>query len=121
MRARNLAILFIPTFAAAAFSFPAGDQDTLAQALALQKQMEKIIAEAEPSIACILVSRNEAYHKARPPKEIHDPPALIKSFDFYKRAGELGSPEGVKDTNLEKVRPGRSDRCSRIVRQRRRG
>jgi serine protease Do len=36
------------------------DQD-LDQTLALQKVMQRIIAQAEPSIACILVSRSDAY------------------------------------------------------------
>src|SRR5262245_25360058 len=38
----------------------AGD---LKQALALQKAMQKAIRDAEPSIACILVSRSDLYQK----------------------------------------------------------
>jgi S1-C subfamily serine protease len=39
------------------------DQADLKQALALQKVMQKAIRNAEPSIACILVSRSDAYRR----------------------------------------------------------
>ena len=41
----------------------AGDEADLAKALALQKVMQKNILQAEPAIACILVSRSERYEQ----------------------------------------------------------
>lgn len=41
----------------------AQEDASLQQALALQKVMQKVIREAEPSIACILVSRSEGYKR----------------------------------------------------------
>ncbi|MCI0377345.1 MAG: PDZ domain-containing protein [Gemmataceae bacterium] len=46
----------------------AQDADPVAQALALQKTTQKAIAAAEPSIACIFVSRSDSYrHFGQPP------------------------------------------------------
>ncbi|MCI0637673.1 MAG: PDZ domain-containing protein [Gemmataceae bacterium] len=46
----------------------AQDADPVGQALALQKTTQKAIAAAEPSIACILVSRSDSYrHFGQPP------------------------------------------------------
>ena len=41
------------------------EADDLKQALALQKVMQKAIRDVEPSIACILVSRSDAYQRMR--------------------------------------------------------
>src|SRR5438876_760518 len=49
-----------------AVALPAQDADkaaTLKQALALQEVMQQAIEQAEPSIACILVSRSDAYQR----------------------------------------------------------
>jgi S1-C subfamily serine protease len=52
---------------AAACLFPAqlsaDDHPTLKEALALEEAMEQAIREAEPAVACVLVSRSEAYQK----------------------------------------------------------
>jgi S1-C subfamily serine protease len=40
-----------------------GDEPELPQALALQKVIQKLIVDAEPAIACILVSRSDAYEE----------------------------------------------------------
>ena len=95
MAARNLVIVIFPALAAAALSLSAQVPDDLSQARALERQFEKIIADAEPSIACILVSRNSTYRKFCPQRALAETPALNKSFDFYKRAGELGRPDSV--------------------------
>jgi S1-C subfamily serine protease len=44
---------------------PAQD-DPLKQALALEESIQKVIAKAEPSIACILVSRSDGYKRFDP-------------------------------------------------------
>jgi S1-C subfamily serine protease len=48
----------------------------LQQALTLQRVMQKVIAQVEPSIACVLVSRSNAY---RPPTP--DAPGRLGTFD----------------------------------------
>ena len=40
-----------------------GGDDALKQALALEEAIQQAAAKAEPSVACILVSRSEAYAK----------------------------------------------------------
>lgn len=58
---------------------PNGDSD-LAKALALEKVMQKIIRQNEVSIACILVSRSEAYHEfGQGPDK--DKPGKLGAFD----------------------------------------
>jgi serine protease Do len=111
MGARMLTILTVPTLAAAGLvalaASPADDPEILAQALALEKQMAKIIAGAEPSIACILVSRNETFRKLyMPPHVGDDPPAFSKSFKYYERACKLGRPSWAdeKTADLPKER-----------------
>jgi S1-C subfamily serine protease len=42
---------------------PGIDADDLRQALALQRVMQRTVAEVEPSVACILVSRSDAYQR----------------------------------------------------------
>src|SRR5262245_37043897 len=55
-------VLCLLPIAGLAFPLGAEAQDkNLEQALALQKVMQRIIAEAEPAVACILVSRGELY------------------------------------------------------------
>jgi serine protease Do len=64
------------------------EDDPLKQALALQAAIEKAIAKAEPSIACILVSRSDkyrdremmAFQHIRPSGE----PGHLGDFDFEK-------------------------------------
>jgi S1-C subfamily serine protease len=115
MRARNLAILVFPVLAAASLSLGAADgPDDLAQALALEKQMEKIIAQAEESIACILVSRSEAYRKAYPPSVPDETPALTKSFESCRRAGELGHPDNLTDDQRKKLKDLNEDQRKKI-------
>jgi serine protease Do len=59
----------------------AGAQDSdLKQALALEKRVQKVIAEAEPSIACILVSRSELYARFGQ-GSASDPPGRLGVFD----------------------------------------
>lgn len=57
----------------------ADDAEDLRQALALEKTMRKIIAQAEPSIACILVSSKDEYRE------------VIKLTEFEKHPGKLGA------------------------------
>jgi S1-C subfamily serine protease len=64
------------------------EEDPLKQALALQTAIEKAISKAEPSIACILVSRSDKYfdremigfQRIRPNGE----PGRLGDFDFEK-------------------------------------
>ncbi len=54
--------------------------DDSRQALALQRVMQKVIAQTEPSIACVLVSRSDAYQRLgwRPSSEV---PGRLGTFD----------------------------------------
>ncbi len=45
-----------------------GDESRLKEALALQETVQQVIEKAEPSIACILVSRSEKY--GTPPADV---------------------------------------------------
>ncbi len=56
-------ILSALALAAAAAAQDGERAKKLAQALALQETLQKAIEEAEPSIACILVSRSDAYQR----------------------------------------------------------
>src|SRR4051812_6381804 len=42
---------------------PGANEEDLRQALALQKVMQQAIARVEPSVACVLVSRSDAYQR----------------------------------------------------------
>ena len=70
-------LLMVPGFAA-------GEDKALEQTLALQKVMQKVIAQAEPSIACILVSRNEAYRRANGQTPSADFSGKLGDFDPNK-------------------------------------
>lgn len=103
----------------------------LEQTLALQKVMEKLLAEAEPSIACILVSRSEAYRRLagqpagpeasgilgdfaapRRPDESDDERALWRKLDFTDPAyvpeafgsGVVIDAQGLILTNYHVIR-----------------
>ena len=60
-----------------------GEDDPLKQALALQSAIEKVIAKAEPAIACILVSRSQKYQD----KE-------MSGFQHFRPSGEPGPSGG---------------------------
>lgn len=66
--------------------------DPLAKSLILQKANQKIIAQAEPAIACILVSRSDGYRR------IQQPP----SFDSSGRLGDF-NPDGLDDLVRRKL------------------
>jgi S1-C subfamily serine protease len=55
----------------------AGD---LHQALALQRVMQQVIARVEPSIACVLVSRSDAYQRLGQ-RPLPDAPGRLGTFD----------------------------------------
>ena len=69
------------------------EDDVLDQALALQKTLQKAITAAEPSIACILVSRSEAYQRAAGPKTSADTSGKLGDFDPREFLGEEKSKE----------------------------
>jgi serine protease Do len=56
------------------------DAVDLQQALALQRVMQRVIAQVEPSIACVLVSRSDAYQRLgqRPGSDV---PGRLGTFD----------------------------------------
>src|ERR1700677_4685247 len=105
MVVRKLAILIISVVAAATLSIAgaADGPDELAQARALEKQMEKIIAEAEPSIVCILVSRNEKFRKALPSQKTEGTRSRLPG-ESYRQSGMLGHPhQNGPDKDLQKA------------------
>jgi serine protease Do len=58
----------------------AQDPATLEQVLALQKTIQHVIAQAEPAVACILVSRSELYAKLGQPANTESP-GKLGAFD----------------------------------------
>jgi serine protease Do len=64
-----------------ALAAPAAQDKSLQQALALQEVMQKAIADAEPSIGCVLVSRSDAYQRfSQGPA--HENPGKLGAFDL---------------------------------------
>jgi S1-C subfamily serine protease len=65
----------------------------LAQVLALEQTLQQVIQQAEPAIACILVSRSDQYrirfHDAPPP----DNPGQLGGFDLPGPRGRSDDPE----------------------------
>jgi serine protease Do len=55
--------LFLSACAVAGLCRAGDDAAELKSALALQRVMQKVIADVEPSVACILVSRSDAYQR----------------------------------------------------------
>jgi serine protease Do len=94
----------------AAATQPPDDPD-LQKTLALQKVLQKVIAQVEPSVACILVSRTDAYHslglgpdKEHPgrlgdfdPEVLKSKPALSSQKDrlLWQRKLDLADPGHV--------------------------
>jgi serine protease Do len=59
----RFAALFLSAWAFASPARAGDDAADLKSALALQKVMQKVIEDVEPSVACILVSRSDAYQR----------------------------------------------------------
>src|SRR5947209_1723369 len=83
-RTHWLGLLLLLTAAA----LPARQEDKAAhlkQALALQEVVQKVIDDAEPSVACVLVSRSDAYqlYDAGPAP---DQPGKLGGLDWKKLA-----------------------------------
>jgi S1-C subfamily serine protease len=55
--------LFVSAWLATSLCRAGDDSADLKSALALQKVMQKVIADVEPAVACILVSRSDAYQR----------------------------------------------------------
>jgi len=76
-----ISLLVVTVFACGGF-LAADEPDFLQQALALEKTMQKIIVQAEPSIACILVSRSDAYYREFGlPAPTDENPGKLGAFD----------------------------------------
>src|SRR6516162_8387632 len=102
MHRRAVAILLTVLSSCCAILVQAGDDDAQ-KALALQKVMQKVIAQVEPSVACILVSRSEMYQslglgpdKDHPgalgdfdPDILRSKPGLSKDAPLWKRRLDL--------------------------------
>jgi len=78
------------------------DPADLKQALALQRVMQKVIRDTEPAVACILVSRSDAYQRmARGPAKAQ--PGKLggfnpKSLDFFDK--DLARKLDLADANV---------------------
>lgn len=81
--------LTIPGMGGAAEPLP-----PLQQALALQKAMQQVIRNVEPAIACILVSRSDAYQRFGHGPSL-DQPGKLGGFppDFFDQHGGLSAEE----------------------------
>jgi serine protease Do len=75
-----VALLLIVLILLSSLSVCAQDDPELQKAMALQKVLHRIIAQVEPSVACIVVSRSDAYQKLGlgPDK---DHPGKLGDFD----------------------------------------
>jgi serine protease Do len=76
-----LAILLIACARSLASDTRSADKTALKNALALEEAVQDVIRQAEPSIACVIVSRSDAYQKVfqePPPRS----PGQLGSFDL---------------------------------------
>jgi S1-C subfamily serine protease len=80
-----LAITLIASACAFIPALPAADKNALKDALALEAAVEDAIKQAEPSIACIIVSRSDAYQRL-----FQEPPP--------RNPGQLGPFEPIRST-----------------------
>src|SRR5262245_42132881 len=94
-------LVLAPAAALAALLPAAGQQDTeLQPALALEKTVQKVIRENEPSVVCVLVSRSELYahfDQGAPA----DRPGKLGAFDAealraHRLFGELAAADQKK-------------------------
>jgi serine protease Do len=108
---RSVVICFLTVLGLMLPCLSSADDKDLEQALALQKVMRGAIARAEPSIACVLVSRSEAYGRLAGQPLAPDltgklgdlDPALLKKLAKEKakderRKFDLADPEYVPET-----------------------
>jgi serine protease Do len=94
---RSIQILGCLTALAGAAPCPAGDDEGLAK---LQQAVQKVIRDAEPSVACILVSRSEGYQRLGQAPTADEP-------------GKLGgfSPEAaLRHVNAQRPQPDEQER-----------
>src|SRR5438876_1188059 len=64
-----------------AVALRAEDSTALKDALALEKTMQEAIQQAEPAVACIIVSRSDAYLKFFQDQPPADRPGQLGAFD----------------------------------------
>ena len=104
----RLAVAFLLILMGCACAAPACAQDEtdLHKALALEKVLHKVIAQVEPSVACILVSRSDAYHTLGlapdkdnlgqlgdfDPETLKSKPGLQKDRPLWQRKLDLADP-----------------------------
>jgi serine protease Do len=97
----------ITAFALALTPIARGEDDALKQALALEASIKQVVEKTEPSIACILVSRSEAYRdfnqldrteKQRSKLGVFDPP--MERGPFHQGADTERRRELLKRLNL---------------------
>jgi serine protease Do len=106
---RALAVVFL---LAGSLRVPADEPSRLKEALALQEVIQKVIDKAEPSIACILVSRSDAYKKLEKPGapptdaaagklgrfDTHSIPYKDNEEQKYILSLDLSSPKNVPES-----------------------
>src|SRR4051812_49023330 len=71
----------IAAFALALAPIARAEDDPLKQALALEASIKQVVEKAEPSIACILVSRSEAYREFNQLDRTDKAPGKLGDFD----------------------------------------
>ena len=88
----------------ALISVSANDPPALKEALAVEKVFQDAIAEAEPSIACVLVSRNDGYQRLGAGSSAEKPgklgtfnPAAGLGNDDIRRRLDLADPANVPE------------------------
>jgi S1-C subfamily serine protease len=77
----SLAIAPVVALTLAIGALPAQERQSLRDTLALQETLRDVIKQAEPSVACILVSRSEIYRQLTGYEPPPDNPGKLGSFD----------------------------------------
>ncbi len=71
------------------------------EAAALEKAVQEAIRNAEPSVACVLVSRSELYLKYEPKRPRDDTPGRLGDFPRCEAGGRNEEPEQVARRKLD--------------------
>src|SRR5262245_47088945 len=94
--ARSSSLLVLLLLPALPLILRAEEKSPLKDARALQEAIEQLIEKAEPSVACVLVSRSDGYAKYRAGPSV-DTPGKLGSFDARPFL------QGVSDPAVQKA------------------
>jgi serine protease Do len=92
----------ITALALALAPFTRAEDDPLKQALALEASIKQVVEKAEPSIACILVSRSEAYREFNALERTDKERSKLGDFNVQKERGFHQGPDVERRRELLK-------------------